>query len=284
MQGSAVNNTNIAISSRGVKNEPLGASTLPLAELDQKLVQREIIPNGLQRVSDQKRVPPVLVEGVSADVLPETVTRMSAAKLRFLIESVGVVGPHSFVLELFAGSGLGTAKLCERVKPARITALDLHYRLDPERGVLWRYVPEANFFSACRSEGKTFAGFPTFVGADAHDLPFTERSFDFVIAPDSPRSKGSAGVESALSRGAQRELFLGAASEALRVLKYGGTFAATAPLSWARELHSVGFSEVRLFSHVPLPGVSSNPSMGQHFRFDVEGSDDPVVYARGVKR
>jgi len=255
-----------------------------------KPIRIEIVPNEGQRTEEWQKVLPVVVEALSEEDAPESITRLSAAKSRFLVESIAQVKAGSQVLELFAGSNLGTVKIAERTNPKNITCVDLHYQIDSEKGILWKYNPEENFRRAAEIEGLKKPGQPTFISSDASELSFPENNFDFVIAPDSPRSGESrfeedsvSGSESELDYEGQKILFLKSAEEAYRVLKNKGVFVATAPLSWAKELRSLGrFKEVTIFSHEPLEGVTKI-EMGGHFRFNTK-NNDPVVYLRAVKR
>jgi len=130
---------------------------------------------------------------------PTSLARLSCRKLRYLISSVAQINRGDVVLELFAGSGLGTAVIAERNKhPEKITAVDLHYSL--WHG--WKYLCEKNFATAVAQMGFKAKGLPTFVGSDATDLPFNTESFDVVLIPDAPRN-----LECELTPYAQHRLF-----------------------------------------------------------------------------
>ncbi len=88
------------------------------------------------------------------------------------------------------------------------------------------------------------------------------RPFRLRDRADSPRTRFDAsGVETTLDTAGQRELFLAAFVESLRVLKPGGLFVATAPRSWVE--------------HLPNLKIITAP---ERLRF--KAADDPVVYLR----
>lgn len=199
---------------------------------------------------------PVLVEAKCPRDLPESLKRMGAKKLEYLIGGVAQVGPRNTVLDLFGGTGLSAACLSRRTK--HITSVDLHYSYDT--GVPWRYIVQRNY-NLLAWTYKTKVR-PDFVAADARSLPFGSNTFDIVIAPDSPRSALAWTEE-------QRELFLAASHEAKRVLRPGGVYAATAPESWARHL---AFSNVL---------VVNDSHLGEGLRF--KSGCDPIRYIRATK-
>jgi SAM-dependent methyltransferase len=183
---------------------------------------------------------------VGADRTPggeQTISRLSPRKVAFLAAGVAQIRRGSLTLEIFSGSGVSTAVL--RDYSRRLVSLDIDRRLT--------------------SRGERF------VCADARKLPFGDNCFDYVIAPDPPRTAwnrflsgpADAGGESDLSPAEQRELFHGVFVEAVRVLKSGGVLATTAPRSWLIGL--------------PLTEVLA-PSPRLQFRS--QGVVDPVVYAR----
>ena len=96
-------------------------------------------------------------------------------------------------------------------------------------------------------------------------MPFCSDTFDYVIAPDSPRTRfQDSGVEWGLSVEDQKALFLNSVKEAYRVLKIDGVFAATAVRSWAEQ---AGLKIIK------------SPSR----RLGFKDCDDPVVYCKGKK-
>lgn len=176
------------------------------------------------------------------------ISRLGPDKVEFLVRGVAQVRPGSDVLELFGGSGLSTACIAKQLsRPDRLTTVDRDYQnLDFER---WA------------SKFKLRPERPRFVLADARDLPFPDRHFDYVLAPDSPRTRfEGTGEEWGLSPVEQKSLFLESAQEALRVLREGGIFAATAPRSWCEALEAKIISSSR--------------------RLAFRECDDPVVYMK----
>jgi hypothetical protein len=271
--------------------ESFSNTELAGGEKEINLTRVEISPNEGQRKDERVKVPSVIIETLSGHKPPEAVSRLSAAKCRFLVESIAQVRKGSKVLELFGGSNLSTVKIAERTDPKNITSIDLHYDVDPDDNIYWKYVPEENFRRAAELEGLKVKNLPKFVPADASELPFTENEFEFVVAPDSPRSgtdrledNASSGEESELSYEKQRDLFLSAVEESYRVLKQKGVFTATAPLSWAKTLKEKSrFSVVQIFSHEPLDESVTQIEMGGNFRFNTKNKD-PIVYIRAVKK
>lgn len=171
-------------------------------------------------------------------------SRLSASKVDFLVRGIGCISKGDLVLELFGGSGLSTEIISKA--GCKLVSVDIGYGQDG------------------------FAIHNTLIKGDARNLPFSDESFDFVVAPDSPRTRlngagESSGLEWGLTCEEQRDLFMGAVSESLRVLKYGGVFLCTAPVSWCR---SVGGGKIII-----------GPSRALQFRW----SDDPIVYFRKVK-
>lgn len=161
------------------------------------------------------------------------VSRLGPAKVRFLIEGVAQVRANNRVLEIFGGTGLSTVLLAKRLsRPNRLTSVDLSYGLEG-----FASDPKANYEALAGQYGLRRPERPQFVRADARALPFEDGSFDYVLAPDSPRTRfEGTGEEWGLGVEEQKELFLGAAEEAKRVLRPGGVFAATAPQSWCEAL------------------------------------------------
>jgi hypothetical protein len=251
----------------------------------------EISSNEGQRKDERIKTRPVVIETLPGHNPPEDITRLSAAKSRFLVESIAQVTKGSKVLELFGGSNLSTVKIAGRTDPKNITSVDIHYEVDPDSNINWKYVPEENFKRAAEAEKLKAKSLPKFVSADASELPFLENEFDFAIAPDSPRSgesrlekTASSGRESELSYEEQRALFLSSTEGAYRVLKQNGVFAATAPLSWAKELKGKSrFNIVQIFSHEPIDEKVTQIEMGGNFRFNTK-NEDPIVYVRAVKK
>jgi ubiquinone/menaquinone biosynthesis C-methylase UbiE len=183
-------------------------------------LKKEIYPN---THLGAKAVLPTIVEG---DQLPLTLNRISRDRFRHLMNYANIQKGQT-VLEMFAGSNMGTAILAKRLIYAdRLTALDLHYGF--ETGVTWRYVWEENYPRQAKEEGVRSKKQPHFIAADARDVPLKDRTFDCILAPDSPRIS--------TIQTWQKDLFVVAALEARRLLKEGGTFAATCYPSWAEVL------------------------------------------------
>jgi SAM-dependent methyltransferase len=170
-------------------------------------------------------------------------SRLSPRKVAFLAAGVAQLRRDAMTLEIFAGSGVSTAVL--RGFTRRLVSLDI----DP------RYA----------------AGAERFVCADARRLPFADGSFDFVIAPDPPRTAwnrflsgpADAGAETDLNPAEQQQLFRDMCAEAGRVLRAGGVLATTAPRTWLAGL--------------PLDEIRASSARLQFRSQDVI---DPVVYAR----
>ena len=159
------------------------------------------------------------------------------------------------MLEIFGGSGLSTVAIAKVLcSPDNLTSVDLNYSN-----------PLANFQALAVEHGLTYRHPPTFIVADAKRLPFASSTFDYVIAPDSPRTRfETTGQEWGLSIGEQKSLFVQASHEALRVLKCGGVYAATTPASWCREIGAT---------------IIAAPSD----RLSFCECHDPIVYCRLVK-
>jgi len=179
--------------------------------------RKEIYPNS--HLGAKTNLPTV-VEG---DFLPSRLTRIGRDKFRQLMNYANIQKGQT-ILEMFAGSNMGTAILAKRlVYPDRLTALDLHYGF--ETGVTWRYVWEENYLRQAREEGVKSKRQPNFLAADARDVPLKDRTFDCILIPDSPRNPQN--------QAWQKDLFVIAALEARRLLKEGGTFGASCYESWA---------------------------------------------------
>ena len=173
-------------------------------------------------------------------------SRLGPAKVEFLIKGVAQLQKNAKVLEIFGGSGLSTAVLARYVRPERLFSLDISYGVEA-----WAINSGANPEALAR-----------FIRGDATCLPFEDDVFDYVFAPDSPRTRfEGTGEEWGLGVGEQKTLFLSAAKEALRVLKLGGLLAATAPRSWCEDLGA---------------RIIASPSRRLGFR----DCADPVVYCR----
>ncbi len=181
-----------------------------------------IIPNARQGGDNS----PVWVEGHAP---PEALTRLGAAKVEYLVRGVAQLRGNARVLELFGGTGLSTVIIAGQLTRAdRLVSVDLHYALGA-----WHYCVRENYEQAARGYRVPLDTWPQFVCADATCLPLSDESFDYVIAADSPRTRFDAsGIEAGLDEREQRALFHSAMAEALRVLRPGGTLAATAPRSW----------------------------------------------------
>lgn len=210
-----------------------------------------IVPNELQGGQGD----PVWIEGAP----PLGLTRLGAPKVEFLVRGVAQLRSNATVLELFGGTGLSTAIIAaELTQPERLTSVDIHYAGGP-----WHYCTRDNFQLHAARHKNLRPGAPRWVCADAACLPFASGTFDWVLAPDSPRTRFDAsGIETTLDDAAQRTLFLAAVRESLRVLKPGGVFAATAPRSWLTS----------------LPNVKNIDAPNDRLRF--KAADDPVVYLR----
>lgn len=214
----------------------------------------QIIPNELQG----GRGEPVWIEGTP----PAALTRLGAAKVEFLVLGVAQMRANATVLELFGGTGLSTAIIAGQLsRPDRLVSVDLHYA-----GETWRYCAADNYREHASRQRIKRTELPFWICADAANLPLADASFDFVIAPDSPRTRFDAsGIESGLDDEQQRALFQQAYRESMRVLKPSGVFAATAPRSW--------------MEHLPDVKVIEAPS--ERLRF--KAADDPVVYLRACR-
>ncbi|MBL8825927.1 MAG: class I SAM-dependent methyltransferase [Planctomycetaceae bacterium] len=215
------------------------------------MARHQIVPNELQGGQSE----PVWIEGLA----PPGLTRLGAAKVEFLVRGVAQLRSSATVLELFGGTGLSTAIIAaELTHPERLVSVDLHYA----RGA-WRYCAWDNYRQQLANRPAHRPGLPRLICADAAHLPLADACFDCVIAPDSPRTRFDAsGVETSLDQDAQRQLFLAALHESLRVLKPGGLFAATAPRSWVAD----------------LPNLKIITAPSERLRFKTAA--DPVVYLR----
>ena len=168
------------------------------------------------------------------------ITKLGTAKVEYLINSVAQVKKGRLVLELFGGTGLSTEVLNRYTK--KWISLDIAYGQKEWAGKI----------------GHLICG-------DATKIPFACESFDYVIAPDSPRTRfRDSGIEWGISIEDQKKLFLESVKEAYRVLKNDGVFAATAVRSWAEQ---AGLK------------IIESPSR----RLGFKNCDDPVVYCRGQK-
>lgn len=170
-------------------------------------VSTQIFPNVHQGA---KKSSPVTVCANDETHLPKTFKRLGYSKMQFLITEISLVNLKHHVLEMFAGSGLGTSILLERTK--HVTSLDLHYDV----GKLWWFDYKNNIQSE---------RMPEFVAADARQTPFENEMFDVVLTPDSPRDAKNPSEE-------QKQIFVAAMNEAHRVLKHDGIFAATTFRDW----------------------------------------------------
>lgn len=219
-----------------------------------------IVPNELQG----GRARPVWIRGTP----PVTLTRLGAPKVEFLVRGVAQLKSQAAVLELFGGSGLSTAIIARELsRPERLTSVDLHYAHGS-----WSYCAIDNYRELAAEFKVTRPELPCFVCADAGTLPFGAAQFDWVIAPDSPRTRFDAsGVESGLNDDEQQGLFQRTVVESLRVLKPGGIFAATAPRSWVE-------ASERQHRGVTIKVIDA-PSPRLRFK----AADDPVVYCRLVR-
>lgn len=167
------------------------------------------------------------------------ISRLGVDKVEFLIGSVAQVKKGTLALELFGGTGLSTSILSKYTK--KWVSLDLAYGKKD-----W-----------ANKKGNLICG-------DATKLPFADNVFDYVISPDSPRTRfQDTGLEWGLFLEDQKRIFLNSFKESLRVLKYDGVFAATALESWAEE--------------AGLKIIKSSKRLG------FKGCYDPVVYCRTKK-
>ncbi len=219
------------------------------------MVRVAIIPNELQGGDNSG----VWVEGHSP---PSALTRLGAAKVEYLVRGVAQLRGNARVLELFGGTGLSTVIIAGQLTRAdRLVSVDLHYA-----GGAWHYCAQDNYDQTARAYRLPLDTRPQFICADATRLPLADESFDYVIAPDSPRTRFDAsGIEAGLDEDEQRMLFLAAMAEALRVLRPGGVLAATAPRSWCKLLKGT-----QLIS-------APNP------RLRFKDAADPVEYVRWRK-
>jgi len=168
------------------------------------------------------------------------ITKLGSAKVEYLINSVAQIKKGSLVLELFGGTGSSTEVLSRYTK--KWISLDIAYGQTAWAG----------------KNGHLVCG-------NATKMPFCSDTFDYVIAPDSPRTRfQDSGVEWGLSVEDQKALFLNSVKEAYRVLKIDGVFAATAVRSWAEQ---AGLKIIK------------SPSR----RLGFKDCDDPVVYCKGKK-
>lgn len=168
------------------------------------------------------------------------ITKLGPAKVEYLVNTVAQIKKGNLVLELFGGTGLSTEIINRYTK--KWISLDLAY-------------------------GKTSWGNKcgNLIQGDATKLPFASEIFDFVIAPDSPRTRfQSSGFEWGLTVEEQKNIFLNSVKESYRVLKFNGIFAATCPQSWAKQ---AGLNVIK------------SPSR----RLGFKNCDDPVVYCKGKK-
>lgn len=218
------------------------------------MTRTALVPNALQG----GRGLAALVEGTP----PPGLTRLGAAKVDFLIRGVAQLPRDVRVLELFGGTGLSTALVARRLRhPERLVSLDLRYTGRP-----WHYCARENYAAAAREYRAPVDRVPLFVTGDAARLPLADAAFDVVLAPDAPRTRFDAsGLESGLTPEEQRQLFVRALGEALRVLRPGGVVALTAPRAWLDG----------------VPGVREVPAPSPRLAF--KAAEDPVVYARVVK-
>lgn len=225
----------------------------------------------------------VAIETPAGHEPPPSISRMSARKVKYL----GALARLSWgrrTLELFGGSNLSTAVLASLVGGASLTSTDLRYPTADKPPTLdWWYRPDSNY----RRHAPPGGEWPLFLAADATQLPFVADSFDVVIAPDSPRSNKdrfdeptdrTRGTENGLTYDEQATLFLAAAAEGRRVLRSGGVFAATAPLSWGQQLWEV-YERCTLISHATIdPSVVARRDMPYPAQFQTQNCNDPVVY------
>lgn len=249
------------------------------------------VANELQKASSSHSENDIVkIEGTSEASEPESIIRMGREKVEYLIKGVAQLRQGQQTLEIFGGSGLSTALIGDIVGAKNLVTVDLHNQLSSRAS--WRYNVHDNYHANTRKSTHTIQS-PAFIAADGAALPLKEGSFDVVLAPDPPRSSHQRfeqsndserpNVESDLSPEEQSALFIATAEEAYRVLRYDGVFAATAPLSLARQLHQLPFSQVQIFSSEDLGPDVTQVQLSHRTRFSTKNATDPVVYIRCKK-
>lgn len=186
------------------------------------------------------QLPPVVVQAGHKDAFPPLISRLGKDKTEFMVRELAKFPSDARVLEVWAGSGLGSALIAQRLgNPHVLVCHDPHYC---HYGNNWQYAETENYFAACNYYGVKDRRTPLWLGMgmDGFHIPQSSNTFDVAFAFYSPRTSWDrhedmrlkVGTEYEITPEEQRHHFEDVVYEVHRVLRSKGRFYATSPLTW----------------------------------------------------